>query len=413
MPLWEPTTEEDLRVAAHSGTLDESMPGLELKREIGTSTGANKELGRDLASLAVAGGQLLIGILDASDRDAENVESALYPIPTDGLPEKIEQIAAMRCDPPLVVSCRAIVSEFDANMGYVLVDVPTSPMAPHMSDGRYWSRGEHSKRHLSDHEVEVLISRREQLNRSAESELHAYVARDPWVAGGAQQTIGHQYAVAVPLQADATMLLNNVAGDGWETWLRAFVAQATVPGQSWSPDLTDALNPDRRGDGWAMTSHSLQTGRRLGQDADEGSLYELELAEAGTVRMFSGRASDGRGSDQDQLFFLEVAVVGNTMQLIRLVTAVSEATNYGGMWALGVSVNHLRGSTPQSLGGAISMLLPVLSEDGYEQMTRASTVELARQPESVLERLVGRLMRSAGCHHVRQLDIFLRPPTDD
>ena len=58
---WIPRSEADLTESISQGLLEETHY-LELKREIAAGRGANKELARDLASLAVDGGTLLVGI---------------------------------------------------------------------------------------------------------------------------------------------------------------------------------------------------------------------------------------------------------------------------------------------------------------------------------------------------------------
>ncbi|MFC9587852.1 hypothetical protein ACFVJ8_34185 [Streptomyces yangpuensis] len=75
------------------------------------SRGDNKELARDLASFAVDGGTLIIGV-------QENKESRTFelaPQPLNGLPEKIEQVARTLPDPPLTVITEEISSAADTS----------------------------------------------------------------------------------------------------------------------------------------------------------------------------------------------------------------------------------------------------------------------------------------------------------
>lgn len=76
--MWIPTTEAELVTAAESNSLIEGTY-LELKRDLARGTDANKELARDLASLAVSGGVLVFGIVDQGDRDPGAPGSALVP----------------------------------------------------------------------------------------------------------------------------------------------------------------------------------------------------------------------------------------------------------------------------------------------------------------------------------------------
>lgn len=54
------------------------------------------------------------------------------PLALHGVAERPEQIAAMHCDPPLPIVCWALPTDADPEMGYLVADVPASPLAPHM-----------------------------------------------------------------------------------------------------------------------------------------------------------------------------------------------------------------------------------------------------------------------------------------
>ncbi len=127
-PAWVPATEDDLRAATANRILDESTGWIELKREIGPpGRKTNAELARDLASLAVEGGLFLVGI----DESQDGGPAQLRPLPLEGLPERVEQVALTRCDPPLSVRAASVGSAADANQGYLVVRVPASADAPH------------------------------------------------------------------------------------------------------------------------------------------------------------------------------------------------------------------------------------------------------------------------------------------
>ena len=117
MPMWRPQTEADLVSAAEQGLLDESGTSIELKRELGLGAAANKELAKDLASLAISGGLLLLGVRDVQDRDPSDPLTALNPVPLSGFAERVEQVALTRCEPPLFVRCIDIAAEEQPSMG--------------------------------------------------------------------------------------------------------------------------------------------------------------------------------------------------------------------------------------------------------------------------------------------------------
>jgi len=79
-------SEADVLAAIGNGVLGESHY-LDLKREVKSSANANKETARDLASFAIDGGMLIIGIGETDT----GIEST--PQPLAGVPERLEQIA--------------------------------------------------------------------------------------------------------------------------------------------------------------------------------------------------------------------------------------------------------------------------------------------------------------------------------
>lgn len=142
-----------VETAAASGALDETR-WVELKQEVpASSKPANLELAKDLASLSVDGGLLIVGIEDAGGHRAGAVVGAR----TEGIRERIDQVCGARVEPPLHVETSLLS---DAARSVAIVTVPASEDAPHMVDHLYWGRGDTGKRPLSDVEVSRLFSER-------------------------------------------------------------------------------------------------------------------------------------------------------------------------------------------------------------------------------------------------------------
>jgi len=87
-PRWSPKDETEVREAVAQGWIAASHH-IDVKREVGDSRGDRKETARDLASFAIDGGALLIGVEDKANRTF-----SLAPPPLDGLMERVEQVAA-------------------------------------------------------------------------------------------------------------------------------------------------------------------------------------------------------------------------------------------------------------------------------------------------------------------------------
>ena len=327
---------------------------------------------------------------------------------------EIEQLAITRCDPPLHVTTRVIPSGANSRRGYVIVDIPASPLAPHMVDGRYWGRGEHTKRQLTDAEVERLLRRRDDLDRSSEMELDAYIARDPYTLPDRPRRLGHQFLVGVPLQASNTMLLDAITGDDW-VWVTARYQVGPGTG-GWHPSPHQLTQRDRRDDGWAATSHNLTTGRTLTEDAVESALFEIEVTEAGAVRLYSGRVTDfgsiqANGAEEHLLF--DVAVAGNTRHFVHMLDAVANETRYRGLWALGLALIGVSSAMPYSIAQNWPLYDPPRrSDDTYHEFARASTAELAAAPGTVTSRLVGRFLRSVRVADHPKVAPYLEDPSE-
>lgn len=98
-----------------------------MKREIPTTKGSNAELARDLASLAVDGGLLIVGV----DEDDLGRAADLVGTELAGLAERVDSIARSRIDPPLVVRTHPLLENPDRpGVGCLLVEVPPSARAP-------------------------------------------------------------------------------------------------------------------------------------------------------------------------------------------------------------------------------------------------------------------------------------------
>lgn len=401
-PRWQLSSEADLHAALDRGLVTESHY-LDAKRQLPTTSGGNRELARDLASFAIDGGTLIVGL--AEDKTAGTFVLAAQPLA--GAEEHVEQVARDIPDPPMAVMTRRVPTASDPERGYLLVHVPPSPVGPHMVDHRYLGRGDKTRHYLPDPEVRRLHERR----RSAESDgfalLRAEFDRDPVPAGRREQA--HLFLLAEPAlpQPQPQMLLQLTSGQRWNWQVSEFLARATSREATqamagvggFRPDLDDASNGARRPSGAARASHRLRPDRTISDDTDEEELVELEVHEDGGLRIFMGRFSD-RMEDGERVLFDSAAVL-YVRRLLVLVRAAAEQSGYFGNWTLAV------GGT--GLGGCRSFLLrqrwtsgpadPRYTDDTYQQVTATTYPELVNDPARVTERLLGRLLRALGTSH--------------
>jgi predicted HTH transcriptional regulator len=142
---------------------------LEFKRDnYGSADSSKKELAKDVAALAVDGGVLVIGV----DEDSSSGRATqLTPVALAGQVERIQSICAGRIDPPLPIKVRDLPDPDIPETGLVVIEVPSSPTAPHQVDGRYVGRADRMVRVLADAEVVRLHHLRVPLDRAVEDEL--------------------------------------------------------------------------------------------------------------------------------------------------------------------------------------------------------------------------------------------------
>ncbi|MFK0280871.1 helix-turn-helix domain-containing protein [Streptomyces sp. NPDC090499] len=398
-PRWTPKTEADLQAAITGGLIEEKHY-FDAKEMLATK-GDNKELARDLSSFAIDGGTMIVGLAE----DKQNGAFSLVPQPLQGLPEKVEQVAHSLPDPPLVILTDPIKSEADPAQGYLVIHIPASPMAPHMVDGRYFGRGDKTKRTLPDSEVVRLHERRRNTEQDALALLKQEIDDDPMHDVGKQS---HLFLVAQPLAAPRDMLLALTSGPKWNMQLARFIEKvytpevnARVDGLEVYPKLIDAGNGYRRSGGAARASSNLGDGRIFtrnpGAYHDENAI-ELRVFENGGLRLFSSRLSERFDGDTEDHFLYDPAVVGNTRRFLALVRQAAADAGYMGNWALALGLTRLRGrspytSVPQNYRGT-SVQRNRYDRDTYEQATETTWAELNETAGAVTRRLVGSFLRT-------------------
>lgn len=391
-PQWRPKTEADLQAAIDDGILEESHH-LDLKRQV-NSKQDNRELARDLASFAIDGGVLLIGI----EEDTAKRTLRLAPQSIAGLAEKVERVARDTKGLLLNVTTETIAVDGDPSRGYLLVHIPASPAAPHMVDGLYYGRGDKTKHVLSDAEVVRLHERRRGAGGDVAALLRHEIDRDPIPPDARKHA--HLFLVAQPQSAPQDMLLDLTSSPEWNMRLGKFVKLAYAPAVNlvWgqrdaSPHLLDAHSGQRRARGVARVTNNLRDGRIFtpGRQNLE-SVMELQVHEDGGLRLFSSRLSRPDNTSDGQ-FIIHEAVVGNTYRFVALVTAAAAEAGYLGTWALAIGATALRGL---SVGGDEWDFSgdARYDEDAYTRTTAASWAELSSAPGSVTKRLAGPLLRA-------------------
>jgi hypothetical protein len=385
---WAPANWEDVVQAAASGALDETT-WVELKEAIPpASKGANLELAKDLASLAVEGGLLVIGVQDDKGKAGEVVGSDQ----TD-LEQRIDQVARDRIHPPLVAQLRTIEEPSDSGRRCVLVTVDASALAPHMVDDRYWGRGATGKRALSDAEVRQILDRNRGRREASATEFREYIrtsiAPDRQAlhlmltpVSGRRESLAEllferpyeliQLLKQTSERLHPSSLLASLTeprpllrGIQVSNFNRGFTHQgATAAGREWAATLTV------RDDGQIALTCPV-----VGQEPIE--------------------------RDGALVPFLRTTQTAELVLQVATVTGViADAAGYGGQWDAALLVSHLRGVRAfrreyQPFGTA-----DTFPDDRYEQLASSTTTELVDNPATLMIRLLMPLMRLFGAERV-------------
>lgn len=386
-------TEADLTAAAESRQAEEG-DHLELKRELPLGDRGNREIAKDLAAMALGGGVILVGV-------DEGPPPALTPISLAGQRERVETLART-VDPPVPVQVTVIRKDPpDHETGYLAISVAVSENAPHAVQGRFYGRFGTITNALTHQEVRRLFqdaagrttgqgTTTQAGDPSIDQLLDEWVQQDPTPEHLRSQA--HIFVVARPRDATPQML-EDAVGTEWETWSRRTIADGRDRlTHEWSPDVSTLSRWRRVPGGWRGSSDHGEW--PTPSPMRETHWIEIELREDGTVRLFSGRASDHY---QDARVIFELIIGGTVRRALEAATRVTDATGYEGTWDVGVELTHL--------GDAVSYFrlanwwvdledLPPYPDETYRRTWTGGAAELRTEPDAVVDRLVGSLNRT-------------------
>jgi hypothetical protein len=190
-------------------------------------------MAKDIAALALDGGTMVIGV----DEDDTGRVVALVPVEIAGVAERLDQAALHRCDPSVTVRIDLLVNPVDEATGLLMVEVPASPLAPHMVDGRYYGRGDRGIRVLSDAEVVRLHQMQALEADRIERTLDDAIADANRLLPEDSAKVGRLVIVAEPAPVQRPDLMAEVyARRDWWQWVRT--AESAVASTSASRTTT-------------------------------------------------------------------------------------------------------------------------------------------------------------------------------
>ncbi|MGY3520159.1 AlbA family DNA-binding domain-containing protein [Micromonospora sp. PTRAS2] len=371
----------------------------ELKRDnYGTADSGKRELAKDIAALGIDGGTLVIGVEE--DRDTGRA-TRLFPVDLAGQVERIQSVCSARIDPPLAITVTDLVNPNDPRTGLIVVNVPSSPFAPHQVDGRYLGRADRVVRVLSDPEVFRLHRLREVSEESVLPDLErAQRSATTLELGPSALTV----AIA-PLRSLRSELLRDelMSGNKWLTSVTE-AAQARLRALESTPlaslVFADPSIPFRSRNGVGTPS-----GFAFQYHMPYGCEAYLEVAESGTVTFAARDVADynayyhqRQDDPEHQKIIYPVQFATYTALSLAIFSEIAERSGLGGIVGIALHLDGTRGVTPlreprQSRFSDPSVPYP---DDHYQRITSATTLELRSDLTPVMDRLCGRLFRALG-----------------
>jgi hypothetical protein len=381
----------DVIEAAAGGLLDESHY-VDLKRELSSGRTHNTDLAEDLASLAIDGGLLVIGIEEKDSRAGKVVG-----VPLAKLADRVDRVACDKIHPSLVVRSKEVEDPDRPGHGCLLILVPPSPQAPHMVNHVYFGRSDRANYKLSDDDVRRVFNARNQSRSDILADLLEMTEDDRALAN---QKHSHLYVLAQPEVPNEDALVDFLAsrGDARKAMLDIYRGiKQSRPKSDFDPDLDASLtHPAPCADGLTFRNY-------WNSDGDSEYAYlDLVVREDCGLRLISGRGTDDytpgvipRPEKPFRVLFPEI-ILGLTYSVAALAGALADQYGtYQGQWQLGVRLDKLRGAIAyRDRLWAVGSRVPSFTRDEYQRTTSASTEELVEAPHEVTERLVAPLLRA-------------------
>lgn len=391
--MWEPASEEDIVAGIRSGALAESHY-VEVKEQA-----RNEQIAQTLASFAIDGGMFIIGIAEVKEGNGTK-RLVPKPLAVEGMIERIDGISRNSIEPPLPVKTRLI--QATEGLGFVVVTVPPSPLAPHMTGNKYYGRGEASKHSLSDAEVLRHHQRRQEQADLGKRLLDAAESSDPMLPN--ERKHGHMYLIAEPLLPVNLTLVEQFLDDH-EALLKFLLSgqnkcRPNLAGTYPTPQYATIIKQRELGVSMVNTAADQATQEPRPADFDEPSILDVELMESGGIRILVGRGTAQARTEAKVI--LDGLAVAYAQRLTFWTNSLSEIYGYRSLWTLGLRINGLKGLLSQmaAIDEWDRFVRPqTMPKDVYSRTITVSADALASSPENAVESLVGRLLKMLGTTH--------------
>jgi len=378
-PRWTPSSWAEVVQAAADGILDETT-WMELKQDIPSATkGATTELARDLASLSLHGGLLIVGIADDGGRAGE-VTGVRDP---HRLVQRVDQVARDSVSPPVTIHAQLSTHPDDPTLGVVLIVIEASPLPPHMADGDFWGRGDTGKRKLTEPEIRLYMDRSLQRRAGTRDLLEQLVNDSP------APDLHRMHFLAHPFSGRPDALTDWVHDDprGLQTKLQW---AAHLHANAW--DLSQWMGDAHQAPGGVTYSY-VQPGTAI-EAMDNMNLQLLDVDTDGTLRYTLTNIATVHGTYPNNRTILSLPGVESLTQQLTAVTAqVAHLGGIAGSWGLGVAVTNLHGAVGRLRDGDEITGRHRFPQRHYLHTITTTSTALAAHPAAEAHRLTATLRR--------------------
>ena len=368
--VFKPHREQDLINAIEQGLYESSA--LEARQSPALSA---RVIAQDIAAMANAGGVIVYGMIE----DVLSFQvTRLSPFPICDHQETILTIAHHALDPAVEIDVYTIPSDQDSEVGYLVIVVPASPLAPHYviaeEEYRFYGRSGTQTMPLSQTQIAVLYERRMQTFHTKE-DLYTLLQTPPPLP--AHASFGYLTVALCPHipRGGGTVLdralqsLNITLHDKHEYrefW--ADILDRTVvdrpqlpgqwPGQFFEPSVIETLYGQR-----LLIRSSLTP----------ETMFEIQLQRTGEVLLFFGTAARRIEGEDIPLWIFDDLIADIVIQFLRFMGALYQYAQESGPIDLGVYLTGLQDGYSvrlMSVWDQLSSYFIPFAEDTYSNTTR-------------------------------------------
>jgi hypothetical protein len=391
--MWIPDSTEQIIRLAKNGELHETASFDAKDPDALEST---KEIAKDIAAMSTEGGVLLYGV----GEDDNGEPTVLSPFELQGMREKIANVVQTCIQPPPQVRIKPFRLDENPSRGFLSVEVPRSPEAPHMviksNDNRFYGRNGPRNAKLDAGQVGRLYQQREQVRENRSRLLDKFV--DQATIKPHEEQDGFIYLrIAVDAPYSSRGLLESVLSQQDARKTNSLLAKLIERVEEsisfpWGDKRGFNARPSwkQNMDGYVGQLGLTPEGRN---EPVHGRQYDVWLGYDGGMYFNTGALGK---MVEDSRHFFEGNAANFTVRFLHLAGLVYEAAEYFGPVDIAVKVSGLKDAVSTFRRDFTSMSMDSgLSKDKQTNSTQSHVRDLVVNPKEVAHLLLKRLINTS------------------